>query len=96
VRLFLTDTGAFQLQQAITRRRGDRSAYQHEGTHAGLCGCIVVPAHAASSIGEPHQPLPIHPPRGPPDWIDADEQLLLDEDLDQDRYEIEFDQRLTW
>jgi len=32
---------------------------------------------------------PIHPPRGPPDWIDADEQLLLDGDLDQDRYEID-------
>jgi hypothetical protein len=27
--------------------------------------------------------------RGPPDWIDADEQLFLDEDLDQDRYEID-------
>jgi hypothetical protein len=47
-------------------------------------------------IGEPHQPPPIHPPRGPPDWIDADEQVFLDEDLDQDRYEIDFDQRLTW
>jgi hypothetical protein len=38
----------------------------------------------------------LHRPRGPPDWIDADEQVFLDEDLDQDRYEIEFDQRLTW
>jgi hypothetical protein len=47
-------------------------------------------------IGEPHQPPPIHPPRGPPDWIDAQEQVFLDEDLDQDRYEIDFDQRLTW
>jgi len=46
-------------------------------------------------IGETHQPPPIHPPRGPPDWIDADEQVFLDEDLDQDHYGIEFDQRLT-
>jgi len=36
------------------------------------------------------------PPRGPPDWIDADEQVFLDEDLNQDRYEIAFDQRVTW
>jgi hypothetical protein len=47
-------------------------------------------------LGEPHEPPPLHPPRGPPDWIDADEQVFLDEDLDQDRYEIEFDQRVTW
>jgi len=40
-------------------------------------------------IGEPHQPPPIHPPRGPPDWSDADEQVFLDEDLDQDRYEVD-------
>jgi hypothetical protein len=36
-------------------------------------------------IGEPHQPPPIHPPRGPPDWIDAQERVFLDEDLKQDR-----------
>jgi hypothetical protein len=47
-------------------------------------------------IGEPHEPPPRHPPRGPPDWSDADEQVFLDEDLDQGRYEIEFDQRVTW
>jgi hypothetical protein len=55
-------------------------------------------------LSEPHQPPPIHPPRGPPDWIDADEQVFLDEDLDQSlprtrsghRYEIEFDQRVSW
>ena len=46
-------------------------------------------------IGKPHQPPSIHPPRGPPDWIDAQEQVFLDQDLDQDRYEIDFDQRLT-
>jgi hypothetical protein len=40
-------------------------------------------------IGEPHQPPPIHPPRRPPDWINADEQVFLDEDLDQDSYEID-------
>jgi hypothetical protein len=32
---------------------------------------------------------PLHPSRGPPDWIDADEQVLLDEGLDQDRYQID-------
>jgi hypothetical protein len=32
---------------------------------------------------------PIHPPRGPPNWIDADKRFFLDEDLDQDRYEID-------
>jgi hypothetical protein len=40
-------------------------------------------------IGEPHESPPIHPPRGPPDWIAVDEQAFLDEDLDQDRYEID-------
>jgi hypothetical protein len=40
-------------------------------------------------IGEPHGPPPIHPPRGPPDWFDADEQVFLDEVLDQDRYQID-------
>jgi hypothetical protein len=24
-------------------------------------------------LGEPHEPPALHPPRGPPDWIDADE-----------------------
>jgi hypothetical protein len=65
----------------------------------------TAPAHRIlDHIGEPHQPPPIHPPRGPPDWIDADEHVFLDEDLDQslprtrsgDRYEIEFDQRVSW
>jgi hypothetical protein len=40
-------------------------------------------------IGEPHQPPHIHRPRGPPDWLDADEQVFLDEDLDRDRYQID-------
>jgi hypothetical protein len=40
-----------------------------------------------STVIDSHHP--IHPPRGPPDWIDADEQVLLDEDLDQDRYQID-------
>jgi hypothetical protein len=40
-------------------------------------------------IGEPHEPPPIYPPRGPPDWIDAQERAFLDEGLDQDRYEID-------
>jgi hypothetical protein len=40
-------------------------------------------------IGEPHQPPPMHPPRGPPDWINAEELVFLDEDLDQDRYQID-------
>jgi len=45
-------------------------------------------AHLVDHV-EPHQPPPIHPPRGPPGWSDADEQVFLDEDLDQDRYEID-------
>jgi hypothetical protein len=40
-------------------------------------------------LGEPHESPPIHPSRGPPDWINADELVFLDEDLDQDRYEID-------
>ena len=40
-------------------------------------------------IGDPHQPPPIHPPRGPPDSVDTQERVFLDEDLNQDRYEID-------
>jgi hypothetical protein len=59
---------------------------------------LTTPVHRIlDHLGEPHQPPPIHPPRGPPDWIDADEQVFLDDDLNQslprtrsgDRYEID-------
>jgi hypothetical protein len=60
------------------------------GRMPGAAITEAAPVHQIlDHIGEPHQPPPIHPPHGPPDWIDADEQLLLDEDLDQDRYEID-------
>jgi hypothetical protein len=60
------------------------------GRMPGAAITETAPVHQIlDHLGEPHQPPPIHPPRGPPDWIDADEQVFLDEDLDQDRYEID-------
>ncbi len=53
--------------------------------------------HILQQIGEPHEPPPLHPARGPPDWADdEDPALCLDEDLNQDRYEYEYDQRVSW
>ena len=47
-------------------------------------------------IGEPTEPPPRYPPRGPPDELFADQSVGLDEDINQDRYEFEPDQRLKW
>ncbi len=47
-------------------------------------------------IGEPTEPPPRYPPRGPPDELFADQSVCLDEDINQDRYEFEPDQRLKW
>ncbi len=48
-------------------------------------------------IGEPHEPPPLRPPRGPPPEEAFDAQsVCLDEDLNQDRYEFEPDQRQSW
>lgn len=47
-------------------------------------------------IGEPHEPPRLHPPRGPPEQALEDPTICLDEDLNQDRYPFEPDQRLTW
>jgi hypothetical protein len=44
----------------------------------------AVPIHRIlDPLGKPHVPPPIHPPRGPPGWIDADESVFLDEVLNQ-------------
>ena len=71
-----------------------------------LCGATMrivafipetAPVHRIlDPIDEPHQPPPIHPPRAPPEWIDAQERGFLDADLNQDRYQIELNQRVTW
>jgi hypothetical protein len=47
-------------------------------------------------IGEPHEPPPLHPPRGPPNEAVDDQTVCLDDDVNQDRYEFEPDQRLNW
>ena len=46
-------------------------------------------------IGEPHEPPPLRPPRGPPEEA-FEPTVCLDEDLNQDRYELEPDQRQSW
>ncbi len=48
------------------------------------------------SVGEPHEPPSLHPPRNPPAGADDAPALCLDEDRNQHRYEYEFDQRVTW
>ena len=47
-------------------------------------------------IGEPTAPPALHPPRGPPDELLADQIVCLDDDVNQDRYEFEPDQRVSW
>jgi hypothetical protein len=49
-----------------------------------------------SYIGEPTEPPRIHPPRAPPDWPEPDQTITLDEDVNQDRYDYEFDQTVNW
>jgi hypothetical protein len=70
----------------------DGQGYAH-AAGGGMPGAAITETASVHQIlyhlGEPHESLPIHPPRGPPDWIDADEQVFLDEDLDQDRYPID-------
>ena len=51
---------------------------------------------ALQHIGEPHAPPALRPARGPPDEVFADQTVCLDEDANQDRYEFEPDQRLSW
>jgi len=46
-------------------------------------------------VGEPTEPPALHPPRGPPDELFADQTVCLDENANQDRYEFEPDQRLS-
>jgi hypothetical protein len=47
-------------------------------------------------IGEPLEPPVLRPARGPPDEFFADQTICLDEEVNQDRYEFEPDQRLNW
>jgi hypothetical protein len=47
-------------------------------------------------IDEPAAPPPLHPPRGPPDELFAEQTVCLDEDVNQDLNEFEPDQRLSW
>jgi len=47
-------------------------------------------------IGEPTVPPALYPPRGPPDELLANPIVCLDDDVNQDRYAFEADQRLSW
>ena len=47
-------------------------------------------------IGQPTVPPVLYPPRGPPDELLAEPIVCLDDDVTQDRYEFEADQRLSW
>ena len=51
---------------------------------------------ALQHIGEPHEPPPLRPPRGPPEEAFDAQTVCLDEDLNQDRFEFEPDQRVSW
>jgi hypothetical protein len=51
---------------------------------------------ALQHIDEPTAPPSVHPPRGTPDEAFANQTVCLDEDVNQDRYEFEPDQRLSW
>jgi hypothetical protein len=46
-------------------------------------------------VGEPLEPPVLRPARGPPDEFFADQTICLDEQVNQDRYEFEPDQRLS-
>ena len=47
-------------------------------------------------IGEPTEPPPIAPARGPPAWEDAPEPTPDWDLLDQPEPDFEFDQRVSW
>ncbi|MGF1548785.1 MAG: transposase [Thiotrichales bacterium] len=48
------------------------------------------------TIGEPTEPSRIHPPRAPPDWPQIEQTIMLDEEINQDHYDFEFDQSVSW
>ncbi len=47
-------------------------------------------------IGEPTKPPRIHPPRAPPHGSDDLRGVDLEELLNQDHFEYEFDQTVSW
>ncbi len=64
-----------------------------------IIGFVTEPApiqRILQHIGEPHEPPPLRPPRGPPEEAFDAQSVCLDEDLNQDRYEFEPDQRQSW
>jgi hypothetical protein len=59
-------------------------------------GTFVLFRLALQHIGEPLEPPVLRPARGPPDEFFADQTICLDEQINQDRYAFEPDQRLSW
>jgi len=47
-------------------------------------------------LGEPHEPPPLHPSREPPQAGCEDQTICLDDDLNQDLYPFDPDQRVSW
>jgi hypothetical protein len=48
------------------------------------------------ALGEPTEPPPIGPARGPPGWDDAPEPVPDCDLLGQPEPDVEFDQRVSW
>ncbi|MGF1643413.1 MAG: hypothetical protein ACFCUJ_07190 [Thiotrichales bacterium] len=47
-------------------------------------------------LDEPTETPRVYPPRAPPDWPETEQTITLDEDINQDRYDCEFDQSVIW
>jgi len=59
-------------------------------------GLLSQPVSTDLRLGEALEPPLLRPARGPPDEFFADQTICLDEEVNQDRYEFEPDQRLSW
>ncbi len=57
----------------------------------------IEPVHRIlNCVGEPVAPPRIHPPRAPPDWPEFNQTVTLDEEINQDTSDWEFDQSVSW
>jgi hypothetical protein len=72
---------------------------RHCGSTMRIIAFLTEPApivEVLRHIGEPIEPPRIHPPRGPPQCSEVDRTADLEELFNQDHFEYEFDQTVSW